>query len=46
MMPDDEWDSYPGFDDEEEDVDCLGPDDPDDWESEADEPEPDEWIEH
>lgn len=30
MMPCDEWDSYPGFQDEDEDVDCLGPDRPDD----------------
>ena len=38
MMPVEEWDSYPGFDDEEDDdVDCLGPDDPDEWLSEADE---------
>lgn len=37
MMPVDERDSYPGFDEEDEDVDCFGPDDPDDWLSEADE---------
>lgn len=38
-MPVDEWDSYPGFDedDDDSDVDCLGPDMPDDWLSEADE---------
>lgn len=42
MMPVDEWESYPGFDDEEEGVDCLGPDDPDDWISEADEESDDE----
>jgi hypothetical protein len=37
MMPVDEWDSYPGYQDEDEDVDCFGPDLPDDWLSEADE---------
>lgn len=49
-QPDDEWESYPGLGDEEEedgetDVDCLGEDEPDDWESEADEPAEDERIE-
>lgn len=29
-MPVEEWDSYPGYLDEYEDVDCLGPDRPDD----------------
>jgi hypothetical protein len=31
-MPPDEWDSYPGFaePDGDEDVDCFGPDRPDD----------------
>lgn len=37
-MPGEEWDSYPGFDDpDDDDVDCLGPDLPDDWLSESDE---------
>lgn len=47
-QPDDEWDSYPGFDeedDEDTDVDCLGEDEPDDWQSEADEPAEDERLE-
>lgn len=39
---DEEGESYPGYLDEDEDTDCFGPDDPDDWESEADEPEKDE----
>lgn len=41
VMPIDEWDSYPGYDDEDsDDTDCLGPDEPDDWISEADEVTP------
>ena len=48
-QPDDEWESYPGFDEEEDedgetDVDCLGEDDPDDWQSEGDEPADDERL--
>lgn len=38
MMPPDEWESYPGFDDEDDDdVDCWPEDDPDDWLEFADE---------
>lgn len=43
-MPDDEWDSYPGFDDEEDDdVDCLGHEIPDEWLDQADEDKPEGW---